>query len=106
MKKMAVLGALIGLAIPMIFTALFLILSLIQHRTNMSIAAVTIFLALIQYIVWPSQALLIPFSGAPWHQILPMFGISVLVNMTVYIAGAVFVGLLRRPRGSTLRHRR
>ena len=100
LKRVAIVGGLIGFVVPVIFSGLFLILSFIpgSYRATAPIGVLTVVLALAQYAFWPTQVLLIPFSGAPWPQVVPMLTLAICANVAIYVSVAVGAGLLLRRR--------
>jgi hypothetical protein len=100
LKRAAIVGGLMGFVVPVVFSGLFLMLSLIpgSYRTTAPIGILTVVLALAQYALWPTQVLLIPFSGAPWPQVVPMLTLSIGANVAIYVFVTIGAGLLRRRR--------
>jgi len=100
LKRAAIVGGLIGFVVPVVFSGLFLLLSFIpgSYRATAPISILTVVLALAQYALWPTEVLLIPFSGAPWPEVVPMLTLAICANMALYGSVAVGAGLLRRRR--------
>ena len=98
LKRFVAYWAIAGLLIPMIFISTFKILSLFKPTT----LPIVIALALLQYVLWPSQIMLVGLNEAPLHEILSAIAISVTVNIVVYsVVGSMLWCFLRRSRKPT-----
>src|SRR2546425_4709268 len=95
LKRAAIVGGLIGFVVPVLFSGLFVMLSFIpgSYRATAPIGVLIVVLALAQYAFWPTQVLLIPFSGAPWSHIVPILTLAICANMALYGSVAVVAGL-------------
>jgi len=89
--------AVAGAAIPIAFLGLW---GLMQSLPTGVSSVVGPWLALLQYVLWPSVVLLLGMHQMSWVEAVPMVGVAVVANVAIYsIVGVLVRFVVRGTRG-------